>query len=186
MRTYLIAAVAALAVSSPAYAGNVSVEVQGGYDAPKFDGTAGTVDGISYGATLAYEMPIDETIFLGAEVSIDDSSAKECGGAATAADPRVCVNLGRDLGAGVRFGVDFGKSSSVYGMVGYSNLRVGVTADDGTGAVGGAANVDGIKLGAGFRQWFGKRAYGKVEYRYSNYQGGLERHQGLVGVGYQF
>lgn len=186
MRKITLAAVAALAVSSPAFAQNISVEVQGGYDAPSFDGTAGTVPGVSYGATLALEMPIDDSIFFGAEVSIDDSTSDECGGAGTLADPSVCVALGRDFGAGVRFGADLGKSSSVYGMVGYTNLRVGVTANDGTGPIGSAANVDGIKLGAGFRQWFGKRAYGKVEYRYSNYEGGLERHQGLVGLGYQF
>jgi outer membrane immunogenic protein len=186
MRKFAIAALAILAATTPAYANNLSVEVQGGYDAPKFDGAAGTVDGATYGATLAYELALDETIFLGAEVSVDDSTAKECSGARTAVDPEVCVRMGRDLGAGVRLGVDFSKNSSLYAVVGYTNLRVGVVADDGTGPIGGSANIDGIKLGAGFRQWFGKRAYGKVEYRYSNYEGGVERHQGLVGVGYQF
>ncbi len=186
MRNIIFAVAAVLAASSPAYAQNLSVEVQTGYDSPTFDGSAGAVPGVSYGATLAYEMPLDDTIFFGAEVSLDHSTSDECSGASTAASPLVCVALGRDFGAGVRFGADLGENSSIYAVAGYTNLRVNVLADDGTGLVDGAANVDGIKLGAGFRQWFGKRAYGKVEYRYSNYEGGLERHQGLVGLGYQF
>jgi outer membrane immunogenic protein len=186
MRKLLLVTVAALAASSPVYAQNVSVEVQTGYDVPTFDGTAGAVPGVSYGATLAVEMPIDESIFFGAEVSVDKSTSDECSGAATAVSPLVCVSTGRDFGAGVRFGADIGENSSFYAMAGYTNLRVGVVADDGTGPASAGANLDGIKLGLGFRQWFGKRAYGKVEYRYSNYEGGLDRHQGLVGIGYQF
>jgi outer membrane immunogenic protein len=186
MKAFLFAAVAALAVSSPAFAQDVSIEVQGGYDAQTASGAGGSIKGASYGATLAFELPVDETIFVGAEVSLDNSTTDECAGARTALEPEVCVAYGRDFTVGLRGGVDLGKSSSIYATVGYTNLRASVATDDGTTADKLSGNVEGVKLGVGYRQWFGKRAYGKLEYRYSNLEAGLERHQGLVGVGYQF
>ncbi len=47
-------------------------------------------------------------------------------------------------------------------------------------------NLDGLRLGAGVQQGFGRNAYGKIEYRYSNYEAGIERHNVLVGVGLTF
>ncbi len=187
MNKFAIAAVALMGVASPAYAaGGLNVEVQGGYDAPKTDGTIGASSGITYGATLAYEMPVDDSIFVGVEASVNNSTSDECVGTATAVDPQVCIDYGRDFGAGARLGFNVSKNTALYGVVGYSNLRVGASVNDGTTLSSGKTNVDGVQVGVGVRQWFGKRAYGKVEYRYSNYEAGVERHQGLVGVGYEF
>ncbi len=186
MQKFALAAFAALAVSSPAYAQNFHVEVQGGYEANKADGVGGSIDGVSYGGTLAVELPLDESIFIGAEVRVSDSTADECVGARTAADPQICADYGRDFTAGGRIGVDLTKNSSLYATVGYTNVRVGTSLDDGTTAGRIAANLEGIKLGVGFRQYVGKRLYGKLEYHYSDLEAGLKRHQGQVGIGYQF
>ncbi|HYJ83725.1 MAG TPA: outer membrane beta-barrel protein, partial [Allosphingosinicella sp.] len=55
----------------------------------------------------------------------------------------------------------------------------GVTTRDGR-------NLDGFRLGAGYQHGFGEKMYGKVEYRYSNYEADVTRHQVLLGVGVQF
>src|SRR3546814_13386753 len=62
-------------------------------------------------------------------------------------------------------------------------------------------NADGFRVGAGVEQLFGPTAYGKLEYRYSNYSNlehnregttdlsrniDLDRHQVVAGVGFRF
>lgn len=187
MRHLFLVVLAASAIATPAFAaGDAIVEAQIGYDTPSVDGSLGSTSGVSYGVTLAYELPIDDTIFFGAEVAVNNSTAKECAGGGTAVDPRVCFGAGRDFGAAARFGVDIAKNDSIYAIAGYSNLKANVTADAGTGPSGASTTLDGVQVGVGYRHWFGEKLFGKFEYRYSNYEAGVERHQGLVGVGYQF
>ncbi|MET0375678.1 MAG: porin family protein, partial [Rhizorhabdus sp.] len=46
-----------------------------------------------------------------------------------------------------------------------------------------AVNGDGYRLGAGAEVKLGKSAYTKIEYRFSDYEGGYERHQVIGGIG---
>ena len=43
-----------------------------------------------------------------------------------------------------------------------------------------------LRVGAGVEQQLGTNLYAKAEYRYSNYEAGIERHQVLGGVGFRF
>ncbi|MFM2098659.1 MAG: hypothetical protein RLZZ366_198 [Pseudomonadota bacterium] len=186
MNKFFIPAIAALGIATPAFANGPSVEAQLGYDSIGVQGASGSISGVSYGGTLAYEMDVDRSIFLGAELSVDNNAVKECAGSSTVADPRVCVNFGREFGAALRGGVHVGENDDLYATVGYTNLRSTGSEFDGTTLSKGSANLNGIRVGAGYRHWFGARTYGKIEYRYSNYEQGIIRHQGLIGVGYQF
>ena len=47
-------------------------------------------------------------------------------------------------------------------------------------------NLDGIRAGAGAQIGLGSRAYLRTEYRYSNYQDGVDRHQVVGGLGLRF
>ena len=49
-----------------------------------------------------------------------------------------------------------------------------------------SANADGVRVGAGAEYAIGPNSYVKAEYRYSNYEGGFERHQALAGFGFRF
>lgn len=47
-------------------------------------------------------------------------------------------------------------------------------------------NLDGFRVGAGYQLGISDKIYGKVEYRYSNYEADFSRHQGMVGLGVKF
>jgi outer membrane immunogenic protein len=188
MRAYVIAftsLIALAATATPACAEGFRAEVHGGWDRVQSDGQR--EDGIVYGLGFGYDMDVGAAGFVGLDFSIDDSTTKECERGAIIANDRACLNAGRDLAAGVRAGLKVGDRGKVYALAGYSNARfkfsyttpAGVTTRD-------AANLDGFRLGAGYEHGIGQNAYGKVEYRYSNYESDVTRHQVLVGVGLNF
>ena len=56
----------------------------------------------------------------------------------------------------------------------------------GAGDTSEGSNLDGIRVGGGVERALGGKSYVKTEYRYSNYQNGVSRHQVLAGVGIRF
>lgn len=188
MRTFLTLAV--LASATPALA-----QDNAPFTGPRVEGVVGWdrvqaggdhTDGVGYGAQLGYDFQSGFGL-VGVEGEITGSSADDCAGAATAADPRLCLKSGRDLYAGGRIGTVLGGSTLLYGKVGYTNARARLTSNDGTTTTTlTGRNLDGIRVGAGLEHSFGGRVYGKAEYRYSNYESGVERHQVLGGVGVRF
>jgi outer membrane immunogenic protein len=188
MRAYVIGltSLVALAVTaSPAAAQGFRAEVHGGWDNVRGDGENDS--GAVYGIGLGYDLKVGQNAFFGADFSLDESSAKECERSVLVANDRACLRAGRDLAAGIRAGVNVGERSRVYALAGYTNARfkfdyttaAGVTTRE-------AENLDGFRLGAGYEHGFAGNAYGKVEYRYSNYENDISRHQVLVGVGLNF
>ena len=140
-----------------------------------------------YGVGFGYDLNVGKKAFVGLDFSIDDSTMKECERSSILANDELCLRAGRDLAAGVRAGVNVGEKGKLYALAGYTNARfkfayttpAGVTTSYGS-------NLDGFRLGAGYEHGFGSNAYGKVEYRYSNYENDISRHQVLVGVGLNF
>jgi len=105
----------------------------------------------------------------------------------TLADPRLCLKSGRDLYAGGRIGTVLGGSTLLYAKAGYTNAQAKLTSDDGTGQITlDKSNLDGVRVGAGVEHAVGPRSYVKAEYRYSNYEAGVQRHQGMAGFGFRF
>ena len=191
MKTYLyaLASVAVLAAATPAAAEGFRAEIHGGWDHVRAGGT-GTNDsdsGIVYGIGAGYDVAIAPKVELGLDLSADLSSMEECESSVLVANDLACLDAGRDLAAAVRLGYKVSDRGTLYALAGYTNARfrfdyttpAGVTTRDGR-------NLDGFRLGAGYQHDFGKRMYGKVEYRYSNYEADVTRHQALIGVGVKF
>lgn len=188
MKKFLIvlAATASVVVAaSPAAAQGFRAEVHGGWDNASADEQGES--GIVYGIGLGYDLPVGEKVLVGVDLSADLSSVDECETSVLVANDRACLDAGRDLAAALRLGYKVSDRGTLYALAGYTNARfkfeyttpANVTTRDGR-------NLDGFRLGAGYQHGFGEKAYGKVEYRYSNYENDVSRHQVLLGVGVNF
>lgn len=185
MKKYLIAAVAAASFASPAMA-EFRAEVHGGVDVISAEGEEefGGVFGVGVG--YDYNDP-EKRSFAGIELNADLSTIRECEEDLLVVGDELCADFGRDLSVVFRGGVKPSPTSAVYILMGYSNLRAEAEFDDGAGTeVSDHTDLDGIRLGAGYQQDFSGNMYGKIEYRYTNYEADVSRHQGLIGVGLKF
>ena len=79
-----------------------------------------------------------------------------------------------DLGAAARLGYTLNKNVLAYTRVGYTNLDFG------------AQSVDGLAVGGGLEVKLIGSTFAKAEYRYTDFDGNLGRHGGLVGFGLRF
>ena len=139
------------------------IEAIVGYDHVKISGL-GSDGGLAYGVGAGYDFQLGGAV-AGIEAEISDASTKESG-----------LKAGRDLYAGARIGGAVGANTLLYAKAGYTNARV---------SGGGHINLDGFRVGAGIEHSLGQ-AYLKAEYRYSNYELGVSRHQVVGGVGIRF
>jgi outer membrane immunogenic protein len=190
---YALASVAVLAAAAtPAAAEGFRAEIHGGWDHVRADGPAinnndDSDSGIVYGIGLGYDVRVAPKVELGLDLSADLSTMEECRSSVIVANDRACLDAGRDLAAALRLGYKVSERGTLYALAGYTNARfrfdyttpAGVTTRDGR-------NLDGFRLGAGYQHDFGKRMYAKAEYRYSNYEADVTRHQALIGVGVKF
>ena len=150
------AALATAALSTPAMASE--------FAGPRIEVTAGAdevrngVDptDIAYGAALGYDLQFGKVV-VGAE--------------ATAAN----VFDRADLGAAARLGYTLNKNVLAYTRVGYTKLERSATA-----------KVDGLTVGGGLEVKLIGSTFAKAEYRYTDFDGNLGRHGGLVGFGLRF
>jgi outer membrane immunogenic protein len=189
---YALASVAVLAAAAtPAAAEGFRAEIHGGWDHVRADnGSINNDDsdsGIVYGIGLGYDVAVAPKVELGLDLSADLSSMEECESSVVVANDLACLDAGRDLAAAVRLGYKVSDRGTLYALAGYTNARfrfdytspAGVTVRDGR-------NLDGFRLGAGYQHDIGKNLYAKAEYRYSNYEADVTRHQALIGVGVKF
>lgn len=79
-----------------------------------------------------------------------------------------------DLGAAARLGYTLNKNVLAYTRVGYTNLDLG------------AQSADGLAVGGGLEVKLVGSTFVKAEYRYTDFDGNLGRHGGLVGFGLRF
>ncbi|WP_300974303.1 outer membrane protein [Sphingomonas sp. LHG3406-1] len=153
-----------------------------GYDAVRVDLSDVGIDdkfkdeGVLYGVGVGYDFALGNGVSLGADLEASDSTAKESNIGGT-------LKAKRDLYAGGRVSFPLGADgSNVYVKGGYTNARF--SASDGT--ISATDNVDGYRLGGGAQFAVRGKAYVGGEYRYSNYEGGLERHQLAATIGTRF
>ena len=84
-------------------------------------------------------------------------------------------------------GIKVGEAGKLYALAAYTNARFKTRYTTPAGAVTrDAENLDGFRIGAGYQHRIAGGAYGEVEYRYSNYENDVSRHQVLLGVGVKF
>jgi outer membrane immunogenic protein len=190
MRCFAYPALLALTAVSPAMA-----QESAPFTGPRVEGLVGwdrvqaqgeKDNAIGYGAAVGYDMQMGGAV-VGVEAEYSDSDNRNCVGSATVADPRLCVKTSRDLYAGGRVGTVIGGSTLLYAKAGYTNAEAKLTSDDGADQITlDKSNLDGVRVGAGVEHAVGPRSYVKAEYRYSNYEAGVQRHQAMGGFGFRF
>ena len=190
MRTLFSAALLASTFSVP-----VLAQTPDSFSGPRVEAIAGWdrvqsasphQDGITYGGGVGYDVRSGSAV-LGVDGEVTGSTTNDCRGAGTVASPSLCTKAGRDLYAGGRVGTVVGHDTMLYAKAGYSNARVRLTSNNGTETTPLLdRDLDGVRVGAGVEHKFGTYTYAKAEYRYSNYQAGVTRHQVLAGVGVRF
>ena len=170
----LLSATPALGQDAPAAVSGPRVEAVIGYDRVR---AAGEKDGGAlFGIGAGYDLAVGNGVSLGADVEATESTQKE-------GDEDIAqVKAGRDLYAGGRATFAVSPNANLYVKGGYTNARFKAT----DGEVTDAANFDGFRLGAGGQYGLGGKAYVGGEYRYSNYEAGLTRHQVALTVGTRF
>jgi outer membrane immunogenic protein len=193
MHKYIIAALlAGTAGATPALAQEGApftgprVEAIVGYDHVDISGVRNP-DGVLYGVGVGYDFQAGSAL-VGVEGEASDSTAKTCENSSIVTGDRLCLKTGRDLYVGGRIGAVMGRAL-VYAKAGYTNARLKAEYDDGgTGALddSDSTNLDGVRVGAGAEMAMGTNSFIKAEYRYSNYENGVERHQALAGFGFRF
>lgn len=168
MFKYSVIAAVALAAATPAFAQESAsltgghVEAIAGFDHGKFSGVDSDY-GIVFGIGAGYDFNFSGTFVFGVEGEATLSTVEIAG-----ADAK------RDLYGGVRVGTEVGPGNLLYAKVGYTNLRIA------------GFNADGIRVGGGLEHRFSNNLFVKGEHRYSNYELGGSRHQGVVGFGMRF
>jgi outer membrane immunogenic protein len=224
MRKFVLAALLAGTIATPAFAQEptgsfTGFRVEGlvGYDTLRSgesdDGVDTgdnegdeSIDGVAYGVGAGFDFDLGG-IVAGIEAEYSDSSGKQ------EADETIDginfssrIATGRDIYVGGRIGFRAGPSTLVYGKAGYTNTSIEAGFETGGDSFEFDSNVDGWRLGAGIEQLFGPNMYGKIEYRYSNYNNldfsddfdlddfdaedfdtdiDLDRHQVLAGIGFR-
>jgi outer membrane immunogenic protein len=192
MRKLIFAALAASTLATPALAADrgpyTGVRVEGlvGWDRPQSNGDH--ADGLAYGVGLGYDFQTGGAV-LGIEGEASDSTAKECIDSFAIVGDRLCAKTGRDLYVGGRVGAVVGRSTLLYAKAGYTNARSEATYNSnlaGSTTIRTHDSLDGFRVGAGVEQAVGRKAFVKAEYRYSNYEQGVDRHQVVAGLGIRF
>ena len=176
-RFVIAAALGAAAIATPALAQDADnfqgghVELLVGYDTTDFNlPGASKPDGLLYGIGAGYDFATSNVV-LGIEGEASDSTAK-------IGPVGARISAGRDLYIGGRIGVPLGDNTLVYAKAGYTNARIK--------AAGVSDEGDGVRAGAGLEFKLPSNIFFKAEYRYSNYEAGVERHQLVGGLGIRF
>ncbi len=193
MRKYLLAALLAGSLATPAFAQDGSpftgARVEGivGWDRSQAEG-AGHNDGVAYGAGGGYDFQMGGAV-VGVEGEISDATTDRCVQDFDVTGDELCFKAKRDLYVGGRVGGVIGSNTLLYGKAGYTNARYGLDYEDGGSGAGDfseSSNLDGVRVGAGVERALGTNSFVKAEYRYSNYENGFERHQAVAGFGVRF
>jgi len=171
MRIVYVAAAAAAFAATPAFAQDAAPAFNGGHieaiaGLDSIHGGGDSETGIAFGIAGGYDVRKNNAVF-GIELEAAESTISDSG-----------VSANRDLYAGLRAGVVVSEHTLIYAKAGYTNARASFA---GTGV-----NFDGVRAGAGIEWAIGGHLSIRGEYRYSNYEDGLSRHQGVMGLGYRF
>ncbi len=174
---------------------NVALSLE--YDDPTMS-VRGSDDetGIGYGVEVGYDGIIGPDFTLGSYAGIDFSNTDFC--SPLLGNDEFCLRTGRNITAGVRAGYAVNPVVLLYAKGGYSNTKLKASYSDLDRRVRGSTDRDGVHFGGGVEFAFTAKAYGKVEYVRTEYEGaGFEdedvsasldgsRDQVFAGVGVRF
>tara|TARA_R110000868_G_scaffold173655_8_gene409928 strand:- start:376 stop:852 length:477 start_codon:yes stop_codon:yes gene_type:complete len=112
---------------------------------------------VSYGLGAGVDAELYSNVIVGVEATVDNVFDR------------------RDIGAAVRVGYVVADTALIYGKVGYANWKQTTSTE-----------LEGLRVGGGIEANLYGPVYGKVEYRYTDFDGGVGQHGGLVGLGLRF
>lgn len=177
-----------------------SGEADDGVDTSDNEGDE-SIDGVAYGVGVGYDFDLGGVV-AGVEAEYMGSSAEQEADEVTPDGLGFTsrVEAGRDIYVGGRIGFQAGPSTLIYGKGGYTNTSIKAALESEDDSLDFDTHVDGWRIGAGVEQLFGPNLYGKLEYRYSNYDNiefnydddafdsdiDLDRHQVVASVGMRF
>ena len=184
------------------------------FDDDLFEEGRTSQDGFFYGLGVGYDFQFDGFV-AGIEGEWSNSTAGKvelinglsAGGAVISADAD--IDVGNDFYVGVRGGGLVTPNLLLYAKAGYTHSSIeaeGLGIENGVPfSFDGGIDIDGFRLGAGGEYAFASNWFGKLEYRYSNYNNGeldiegedvdldstfdaidVDRHQVVLGFGYRF
>lgn len=159
MKEFVVASILALTAVTPALAADFT--------------------GFRAGATIgmADENFLGDDIFTyGVNVGYDHAFGKLITGITAEYQESGKTGVGRDLSIVARIGSTVTDKALVYGLLGYTNQ----------GIENSPIELDGVRVGLGVEYALTEKVFSNVEYRYSNYERGVELHQTLIGLGFRF
>ncbi|HEV7660129.1 MAG TPA: outer membrane beta-barrel protein [Allosphingosinicella sp.] len=163
------------------------IEGLAGYDSARIQ--SNNDGGFVYGVGVGYDFQTGRAV-LGIEAEASDSTNSGCTRDLIVASDAFCARAQRELSIGLRAGILVSPRTLLYAKAGYTNARFSVDYDDGTPAgtnnFSYHENLDGIRVGGGAEFRVGGNAFVKLEGRYSNYQFGGDRGQGVAAFGFRF
>lgn len=159
MKTLVIAAIAALSLAATPAMANEFTGVRAEVTAGVDDVIGSPVDltDVTYGAGVGVDAELYKNVIVGVEATVDNVFDR------------------RNIGAAARIGYVVADRALVYGKVGYANWKQTTSTE-----------LEGLRLGAGVEVKVTGPVYAKAEYRYSDFDGNVGQHGGLVGVGVRF
>lgn len=144
-------------------------------------------DSFTGGAFAGYDLKVAPRIVIGGEaglsVSTDDAIARTGTGAALRVNPRLAYDVS------LRAGYLVTDNTLVYARGGYHAISARTTASQPGVTLRSSETFDGWMVGGGVERAFTDNISARVEYRYSDLDGGdgrFERHQALLGVAWRF
>lgn len=152
------------------------VEVLFGLDRPKTEGFKES--GIFYGIGAGYDVAVNQTVSVGVDLEASDSTANFT----VDTIPEVRIKAERDLYIGARLSYGLSDVANIYLKGGYTNTRFSATVV----GIRERDNFGGFRVGAGGQYEVSPNAFVGGEYRYSNYEDGLSRHQLVATIGARF
>lgn len=154
--TTLAAVAATMALATPAMANDFS-GIRVGVTAGVDDLSAFDVTDVTYGAEVGVDFPLGDKAIVGVEANVDNVFDR------------------RNIGASARVGYAVIPNLLVYAKAGYANYSDVFSR-----------KLDGVRVGGGLETNISGNSYVKAEYRYTNFEQGIDSHAGLIGLGLRF
>lgn len=188
---FLLAGAAISTFAAPASAAiqGARVEAQVGYDNVRVSFEDAGIDGgfdndgVVFGLGVGYDFAVGPTTAFGIDLEASQSSADFD---VTDGVDSVELSAGRDLYAGARVTFALSPAVNLYMKAGYTNARFTGTITNGPDITSERANADGVRGGAGLQFALNSNLYVGGEYRYSNYEADVSRHQAVATLGLRF